>query len=346
MTISLRSLTLALLGLLLSGLAAAPAAAGEVDPLTLRVSDAVAAPGGLAAIVIRTYSSRPVGQGQLDFVATRRFAAATGSEATGFRGWAARSSRQGRVARARLGDGPLAPYLINHWVFSSNGDVQSSVFVPKDDPAALVLSFLSPSASVNDLDGPLAVLFLAVPREAEPGTVYDVGLDLADTHLVDGDGDPVPIEIEPGFLLVRAHEDPRLVLADGDKVDPGETAELGVETLEPFALAAAHVVLHYDPAIADGPPQVRFDRRYGRAELTADVSTPGTIVVDLASPVGALNRIPGGFIQVLLPTSPAAPRGSSSPLAIDRERSWLEPYGINGVLPLEMVDDVIEIRED
>ena len=35
------------------------------DRLTLRVNDAVAEPGGLAAIVVRTYSSRGVSSGQI-----------------------------------------------------------------------------------------------------------------------------------------------------------------------------------------------------------------------------------------------------------------------------------------
>ena len=306
-----------------------PVAGGAGEPLTLRVSDAVAAPGGVAAVVIRTYSSRPVGQGQLDFFATRRLSAVSTGRSSG--------------SLAHGGGEPLSPYLIGHVVFSSNGDVQSMVDRPRDAPGTLRLLFVSPSASVNDLDGPLATLFFRLPASLVPGTAFDLALDDG-SLLVDESGEPVPIDIEPGVLTVRAHGDPRLVAADGDRIEPGETAELGVETLEPFALTAGHVVLRYDPTIASGPPAVRFDGRHGRASFTADVSTPGTIVVDFQAPYGSLNRnVPGELIQITLPISSSVPPGTRSPFVIDPE-SWLQPLGINGDLPIAWQDDEIEVE--
>lgn len=306
----------------------AAAVDGGDEVLTLRISDAMGAPGGVAAVVIRTYSSRPVGQGQLDFVSSHRVAGLTGSRS--MRGVA-------------FDPGPLTPHLIGHVVFSSNGDVQSFVHTPKDKPGSLRLQFVSPSASVNDLDGPLAALFFRLPAALAPGTVLDLALDGA-SFLIDDDGESVPIDIEPGELTVRAYGDPRVVEADGDRIAPGGIAELGIETLEPFALTAGHVVLHYDPTIASGPPEVRFDGRHGRASFTADVSTPGTIVVDFRSPNGSLNRdVPGELIQVTLPISESVPPGTASPLTIDPE-SWLQPLGFNGDLPIRFEDDEIEIE--
>jgi len=324
---------------------AGPAAAGDAatlkpgavpvpgsggDPLTLRLSDAVAEPGGVAAVVIRTYSSRPVGRGQLDFFAASRAAAASLSSSL--------------LDVAGGGGGSLAPYLIGHVVFSGNGDVQSMVEPSRSAPDTLRLVFVSPSGSVNDLDGPLAVLFFRLPGDLVPGTAFDLTLT-GGTYLIDEDGDPVPVEIEPGVLTVRAFGDPRLVAADGDRVEPGETAALGVETLEPFALTAGHVVLHYDPTIAAGPPAIRFDRRYGRASFTADVSTPGTIVIDFAAPQGSLNRVvPGEFIQISLPISPSVPPGTRTPFEIDGE-TWLETLGFAGNPPFRFVDGEIAVED-
>jgi hypothetical protein len=310
---------------------AAPPAAGGIEPLTLRVGDAVAHADGLAVVVVRTYSSRPVGQGQLDFFARSR-AAAKGAP-----------KRPGAKGRLAAGAGPLT--LIGHLVFSSNGDVQSVIAGSEANPEAVRLRFTSPSGSVNDLDGPLAALFFRLAPDLAPGTVIDLALDAAGTILVDEQGEPVAVDVEPGILVVREFAGARRVAADGDKIDPGETAELGVETFESFALAGGHVVLRYDPALAAGPPAVRFDRRYGRSSFTADVSTPGTIVVHFEAIEGSLNRIPGTFIQISLPISPSAPRGTRSPFTIDRELSWLVPFGINGDLPLQFVDGEIEIRE-
>lgn len=344
MTRTPRSLTAIALFVLLAPFASAPATAGESDPLTLRVNDAVAAPGGTAAVVIRTYSSRPVGQGQLDFIPTARQSVATvlqviakGPQGADVRRSIAPTGGQGTA-------GPLAPHLIGHVVFSANGDVQSVVRVPRNTPDTLMLQFASPTASVNALDGPLAALFFRLPPNVAPGTVIDLDIGLSETLLLDGDGNPVPFEVEPGFLLVRAPDDPRLLLADGDRVAPGETAELEVTTLEQFAIGSGHLVLHYDPLIASGPPVVRFDSRYGRASFTADLSTPGTIVLDFESPETSLNRIPGSFIQLYLPTRPSTPVGTVSPFEIDREESWLRAPGAAGVMAVEMVDATIEFE--
>lgn len=317
--------------------AAAPAKAGGAELLTLRVSDAVAPPGGLAAVVLRTYSSRPVGQGQLDWFATCRLAAPQVKGSTLVR----------RSPLACLGENaPLAPYLVGHVVFSSNGDVQSTIVTSRERPESLRLRFVSPSGSVNDLDGPLAVLFLRLPPDVVPGTVIDLGLGAADTLLVDENGTPIPVEIRPGVLTVRADGDPVLAVADGDKVAAGEIADLAVETLEPVPIAAGRIVLHYDAAFAAGPPQVRFDSRYGRAAFTADVSTPGTITVDFHSPDGLLNRIPGGFIQVRLPTEPTLPPGARSALTIDRQQSWIQTHGINGgMVAVDFRDAWLEIDD-
>lgn len=321
--------------------AAVPAAAQSLEPLTLRVSDAIAAPDGLAAVVLRTYSSRPVGQGQLDWLATCQFSAPLVKGAS-----LRQAERQAPLACLGGGSTELGPYLVGHIVFSSNGDVQSTVITPRENPEALILQFLSPTASVNDLDGPLAVLFLRLPPEATPGSAIDLSLDAGGTLLLDGDGNPIPIDIRPGVLRVRAQQDPRLLVADGDKVRAGQTAELEIQTLEPFGLAAGHVVLHYDPAFAAGPPQVRFDSRYGRGSFTADVSTPGTVVVDFESPDGLINRIPGGFIQIRLPTEPSLPVGARSPLILDRKQSWLQPHGFGGgLIEVELVDGELLIRE-
>jgi hypothetical protein len=311
---------------------AEPARGRRARSLTLRVNDATARPGGVAVVVLRTYSSRPVGQGQLDVTARPR-TAETGS---------AGGSALAGSARAAAGSGPLT--LIGHLVFSGNGDVQS-VARRRNGAGGFRLAFTSPSGSVNDADGPLAALFFRVAPDLAPGTAIDLALDAAGSRLIDDRGRPILLELRPGVLSVRAAGGPHRLSADGDKVDPGETAELAVETSEQFAIGGGHLVLHYDPSLAAGPPVVRFDQRYGRAAFTADVSTPGTIVVHFEAIAGALNRVPGGLIRIRLPISPAARRGTRSPFGFDREASWLLPFGGRGALPLRFADGEIEIRE-
>ena len=55
--------------------AASVGAARKADKLTLRINDAEGARGEVVAVVLRTYSSRPLGQGQICFTASRPGAA-------------------------------------------------------------------------------------------------------------------------------------------------------------------------------------------------------------------------------------------------------------------------------
>ena len=69
-----RNLTATSIGLALLlgiGILVAGGPLSSRDSLTLRVNDAEAEPGGLAAVVIRTYSSRPLARGRSAF--GRRF---------------------------------------------------------------------------------------------------------------------------------------------------------------------------------------------------------------------------------------------------------------------------------
>lgn len=294
------------------------------DELTLRINDAEAEPGGLAAVVIRTYSSRPVGTGQLCFIG-------------GCAGVIA--CRNGFAAQ------PIVSYLEGHVVFSTAGDAQTEVEGARLDPNVIELSFLSESATVNAVDGPLAVMFLRVPTWVGPGVSVNLDLGPAETELIDAEGQTVPLEIRPGVLRIRSPQEPRALLADGDDIEPGEVADLGIETLEPFAVSSGRVVAYYDPAIAAGPPEVRFDQRLGHVSFHARVGTPGVVVVEFESPDSSLNRIPGRLMTIRLPTATEVAPGTTSPWQLDPRETYLESKGL-GRPELRLVNDVIEFELD
>lgn len=296
-------------------------AAGE-EALTLRINDAEAEPGGLAAVVIRTYSSRPVGTGQLCFI-----------------------GGCGGVANCRGGfvGERMISYLEGHLVFSTAGDVQSEVTATRPNPNVIDLAFISESATVNATDGPLAVIFLRVPQWVTPGAAVNLDLVRGGTELTDAEGLPVPLDVRPGVLRIRGPRQPRALLADGDRIQPGQVATLAIETLEPFALSSGRVVLYYDPAIADGPPEVRFEPRLGNASFVADVTTPGVVVIDFESPDASLNRIPGGLITLRLPTAATVPAGTLSPIVLDERETYVRSKGL-GQPPLRLVNGEIEFE--
>lgn len=284
------------------------------EPLTVRVNDAVGVPGSTIALVLRTYASRPIGQGQLCMQAAPTLPGATT---------------------------PVA-MVLGAEVFSDVPDVSSNVI---DDltmvPQSVVLEFTSPSVSVNASDGPMAVVFLQLSPDVLPGETYELVLDLANTVLIDGDGLAIDVTPRNGTLRIRAPDDPWSAEASAENVVPGDAALLSFETNELFPILSGQIGLQYDTSIAAGPPVVTMNPLHGNAAFVADTSTPGLVVVSFTSVDATLNSLPGDLIEVLVPTSPAVPVGTGSPVTLDESLTWL--FDADGQsLPLAIESDVLE----
>ena len=296
--------------------AAAPSLArggGDDDDdkgLKLRLNDAIAAPGGTVALVVRTYAARPIRQGRIT-VKVRRPAGA-------------------KAATAALGItsdevvGPAGPLtFLRAVVFSRRGDAVTTVRpTPAPDGHTVRLDFSSRTATINAVDGPLAVLFFRLSAGAAPGERFVVEIDPALTGLTDRSGAALPLEPIAAELVVRRPGAPFELEAEGDEVEPGEIAELGVTTAEPFPIAGGRLVLRYDPAAAAGAPVVTMDSRYGKAAFVVDHSVPGRLVVAFQSPDASLIGIPGRIVAIDLRTRASAAIGWETPVTLD-PTSWL-----------------------
>ncbi|MDX1502453.1 MAG: hypothetical protein R3325_08810 [Thermoanaerobaculia bacterium] len=288
------------------------------DELTLRVNDAYAAPSGLAAIVLRTYASKPISQGQVCFRA-RSGGARTASPFTGIEGVTVFAKRRDGRADASL---------------EIDGASQT-----------IVVQFSSESGTINRRDGPLAVIYFRVSPDLAPGQRFDIEIDLANTALVDDRGRPVRLEPRGGELRIRRPSDPYLAEAEGDRIAPGRRAELGVETYEPVAMSSGQIGFVYDPAIASGKPRVKMSRKHGRRRFQADLSTPGLVLVEFRSRDGSWNRVPGEILSIRLPTSRGVRPGTRSPLAIDPSLTFfVAPDG--RLLPFELENGSLRFTRD
>jgi hypothetical protein len=290
--------------------------------LTLRVNPAIAVPGGVFAVVLRTYAPRPIRQGQVLIKVGRPVT---------------KSSTWAPVQQ------PIAT-LLSAVVFSVRGDsaTQMSQTVTALSQDAMI-RFQSPSSGINAADGPMIVLRYRLDPSVAPGTVFNLQIDPAISSLVDGQGRAVVLDPRGGTLTVRAPGSPFALEAEGDKVAPGEVAELGVQTFEPFAVSGGRVTLRYDQRLAGGAPAVRMDSRYGRSTFTVDRSRPGRLVIDFQSPNKSLNTIPGAFIAISLPVSANAAVGTSAPVTIDSTQTWL--LSVKGrKLPLKLEAGALEVR--
>lgn len=312
--------TLLVAVLLVGALAISVSAFGK-EELTLRVNDSIGAPGGLAAVVVRTYASRPAGQGQICIIT-------------------------GGLAKAAGGAGAPFAELVDAVVFSSKRDAQSVASIrPLGQGQEIVLEFSSSSGSINRTDGPLGVLYFRLRDDLRPGQTFEISIDPANTILFDPAGNVIPTVPKAGELTVRAASAPYTVEAEGDKIAPGRTAELGIETYEPFAISSGQIGLLYDGSIQGGRAKVKMSRKYGTRRYSVDRTVPGMLLINFRSPKNDLNLVPGELISVFLPTSADVPLGTRSKVEIDPSLSYfVDPAG--DLMPLEFEGKTVRFRRD
>lgn len=281
---------------------------GGDKSLVLRVNPAIGAPGGTVAVVLRTYAPRPVRQGQIVVRVSRHPKPAKGLGLT----------LEDLAAPGR----PLT--FLSATVYSPRNDaLTQGLLNGLADSQLAKVTFQSPSGSVNSADGPLAVFLFRLDPSVRPGDTFDLTLDPVQTGLTDSAGKPVTLAPRSDVLTVRAPSAPFKLEADGDKVQPGAVAELGVNTFEPFGVSGGRITLTWDPRLSGGAPTVKLDPRYGKSTFTVDGSKPGRLVVDLKSPDSSFNTIPGTIVAISLPISPSASVGATSPFTLDPTGTYL-----------------------
>jgi hypothetical protein len=296
--------------------------------LVLRVNPAIGAPGGVVAVVLRTYAPRPIRQGQIGIRVVRR----------------PRPAKLGLTLEdLTTAIRPLT--LLSAVVYSPRNDALSQGLLSGlTDSQLAKVTFQSASGSVNSVDGPLAVFRFKLDPSVKPGDIFDLTLDPVQVALTDGaTSQPITITPRSDTLTVRAPSDPFRLEADGDKVEPGEVAELGVNTFEPFLVSGGRVTLTWNPAIAGGLPTVKLDPRYGKSTFTLDTSKPGRLVVDFKSPDSSFNTVPGTIVAITMPIAASAGIGTSSPFKLDPAGTFfLNRRGKK--IPLKLQSGTIQIQ--
>ena len=295
----------AALVLLLTLGAAAPALA-QPRPLDVRVNDMATTPGGRIAVVLRTYESRPIGQGQVCL----------------------------RISGRAFNRGESA------LVTSGNGDAIHRV--QQVDAQTFLLQFSSPSGSINEIEGPFAVLYFRARGILSPGQRFSVSIDLRNSFLIDALGEPILINPDPGVLMIRSPSAPMEVEAQGDRIFPGQAAAVYMQTREAVPLTSGSMGLRYDPTVTIGPPVVHISETYGNVEFLVDTSVPGLVLVTFESPDASFGRIPGELIKVELGTLSDVLPGTLSPVTLDPSLTVL--VGSDGSLPILLHPGEIEFR--
>ncbi len=161
----------------------------DAGELALRVNNLDGLPGAQVVLELRTYSPRPVRQGQI-CLSTRR--------------------RAGKVLGSKSAVAESGPFetLLGGRVYSENNDVVSNIRTEvRGAETLLVIDFDSPSGTVNAADGPMIELDLVLRSDLALGDEFEVAVDLANTIVLAPDLAPVPLRSEPGRLRIRADDD-------------------------------------------------------------------------------------------------------------------------------------------
>ncbi len=307
-------------GLLMSmlGLGALAAGAGT-EPLTLRVEDGVVVPGQIAAVVIRTYSPRGLTQGQICLGG-------------------------GGGAPLVPGTGPVLEELVGFEVFSPQEDAVVDADFDAQTGMTL-LTFQSPSAGVNETDGPMAVLFYRVSASATPGTSIEVAIDPGDTAVFDAQSSAVAIEPRSGTLDIEPSSAPLELTVESGAGSPGQTLDLAISTERSLPLDSGLLVITFGPGwLADDFPagfELLTDVRYGAVNVEWTVPSPGRLEISLSSPDHTFNRVPGDVLRLRWPIHPGAEVGSLHQLTLD-PASFLVGSG-GGSLELALESGFVEI---
>lgn len=264
--------------------------AGGAQSLRLEVQESRVVNDGVAAISLRTFRSRPVSQGQLCLRALN----ATPSS-------------------------PLSA-INSATVFSGNADATNNAFLVPDNlsPEAVMVTFESPTQSINDEDGPLLVVYVQVRDDLAVGEVFPVEIDLPNSFLLDEFGSPITIDPNDSILTVVGEaEDLEIEIEGEDDAYPGGEAEISIETDQIQSWSSASFDVSYPDEITDGPVTVEVDPRYATANVTVTEPTPGLLEIRIDSPDASLNVLPGDIVQISFPVRSDVTPGTTWPLSIN-----------------------------
>ncbi len=277
------------LALVFAGLLAQTAARADDHGLLLRVQDAVGTPGGRAVITLRTYSTRPVGQGTI----CMRF-------------------------DPTLGQVPPLSSLKGVKVFGQADDVVQS-FTTSEQNGALIIDveFASASASINTIDGPFAAFYFDVSPDAIVGQETDIEIDPGLTGLLDENGFPIPIELRGGELTIRDPAMPVEIAAEAHVGDfPHLPVTLSLQTNEPFAIGSGQVGIRYSSRELTGAHVLRSDPRFGRADIKMG-GHAGLAVFNIVATDHAFNELPGNILSIDVMANPAFAFGTEPDIFLD-----------------------------
>lgn len=241
---------------------AAPTLPSAAQTVPLHVRDCDVAPGGLAVIVVEVCQPRPISQGQICLV----------------------TPGLDRLKRVK--------------VESTRSDAVASAEIAGADEIAI--TFFSPSASINEEKGPLAIIAFRLDPSLPPGYETLVTVDLAGTTILDAAGMDVPTAPTPGRLRIRQPNDPFVIYPFSDYGLVGDSAIVEVATRERQRVRQMIIDFEYETDFFGSVRDVHFFPKAADLVTSVDLSEPGHVKVRMRSDSTRLNDVPGSLFWVEL----------------------------------------------
>lgn len=236
--------------------------------------------------------------------------------------------------------------LLSAAVFAgSAGGAGDATIQTQWNPATqrLDVTLESPTATLNEVFGPLAVLRLSL--DPIVATINRPRFEIAlDPDMVLVDAAAARVVTLPGNGKVRIVDfDPAQGLgALGGEVFPGGNMVIGAMTVHPFAIGHGTFEVLYDAALAGGPPVVALDLRYGATVIDSlDVTNPGQVIVTFHSDGGLFNAtLHGAIFTVVVPSREDVPVGTISTVTLGPATALFDAAGD----PIVLETDVEQVN--
>ncbi len=198
----------------------------------------------------------------------------------------------------------------------------------------------SPTATLNELFGPLAVLHFTLAPGVQLGDRFEIPMD-PDTVVVDALAAPVTTLVSRGRLRIIAVDPAQALGALGGEVFLGGEMVIGAMTVRPYAIGGGTIEVLYDASLADGPAVVSLDPRYGLAVIDSLTEPqPGQIIVTFHSDGAVYNStLHGAILTVVMPSRADIPAGTLSTVSLGPATALTDAAG--DPIVLEMDNEVI-----
>lgn len=197
----------------------------------------------------------------------------------------------------------------------------------------------SPTATLNEVFGPLAVLRFTL--DPIVGTLdrprFEIALD-PDMVVLDALAESVVTTPANGRVRIVDPDPAQGLGALGGEVFPGGNMVIGAMTVHPFAIGGGTIELLYDAGLADGPPVVTLDLRYGATVIDKMTHpAPGQLIVTFHSDGGLYNAaLHGAIFTVVVPSRADIPVGTASIVALGPATALFDAGGAPYVLETDV----------